>query len=193
MINNSPQQPTAEKGLQEQEINYEQEERLNEQELRRRDELEQRRQGEQEDQYYQQQQDEYDHFQRQREQQNSFRPPPSDKYNPRPLPPRPLQAPYPPRQAPPPPPPSKSNGIVDGIVGGVKGFVGDVTCAATSLYTEDKLEDPEFIQYQMKCIFGKGECDEVGNLIKRKFNIFIYYHQNIIFFLTAANFNAAIH
>ncbi|XP_023334809.1 uncharacterized protein LOC111706224 [Eurytemora carolleeae] len=172
---NQPQQPTAEQEENPQrqdQQRQEEEQRYNYQQEDRRNEPGQRRQGEQElvyeqeEEYYQQQQDEYDQYQRQREQQNSYRPPPPDKkYNQRlPPPQRPFQAPYPPRPAPPPP---KSNGIVDGIVGGVKGFVGDVTCAATSLYTEDKLEDPEFIQYQMNCIFRKGECDEVGNLIKR--------------------------
>jgi hypothetical protein len=41
-------------------------------------------------------------------------------------------------------------------------------CKATELYAEDKLNDPEYLNFQMRCMLNEGECDEVGNLIKRK-------------------------
>ncbi len=50
-----------------------------------------------------------------------------------------------------------------------KGAVGDLNCAAQNLYAEDKLEDPAFINYQMQCLLDRGECDDIGNLVKRKF------------------------
>ena len=59
--------------------------------------------------------------------------------------------------------------IFKGAVGDFKGAVGDLNCAAQNLYAEDKLEDPAFINYQMQCLLDRGECDDIGNLVKRKF------------------------
>ena len=39
---------------------------------------------------------------------------------------------------------------------------------AVRLYL-DKLNDPEYLNFQMRCMLNEGECDEVGNLIKRKY------------------------
>jgi len=66
-----------------------------------------------------------------------------------------------------PPPPQKSGGIIDGIRDTITGAVGDLNCAAQNLYAEDKLEDPAFINYQMQCLLDRGECDDIGNLVKR--------------------------
>lgn len=63
--------------------------------------------------------------------------------------------------------PKKSQGILQGISGAINHAVGDGICAAQGLYADDKLKDPAFINYQLKCILGRGECDEVGNLVKR--------------------------
>ena len=46
--------------------------------------------------------------------------------------------------------------------------MGEVSCAAQSLYAEDKLQDPAFINYQLQCLLDRGECDDIGNLVKSK-------------------------
>lgn len=66
-----------------------------------------------------------------------------------------------------PPPKEKPQGILDGIGSLVGDTIQGVTCTAQSLYAEDKLKDPNFINSQFQCLLGKGECDETGLLIKR--------------------------
>jgi hypothetical protein len=59
-------------------------------------------------------------------------------------------------------------GILEGIGSAITGAVDGAKCKATELYAEDKLNDPEYLNFQMRCMLNEGECDEVGNLIKRK-------------------------
>jgi len=96
---------------------------------------------------------------------------------PRPLPPNqpppqgppfarpPPQKRPPPGRRPPQPPPKK--GILEEIGGAINGAVQDVSCAAQGVYADEKLQDPVFINQQLDCLLDKGECDDIGKLIKR--------------------------
>lgn len=88
--------------------------------------------------------------------------PPQKPARPGPPPPRVRPPPPPPGRRQPPPPPKEG-----GIGGVLTGIVGDVGCAAQNLFAEPKLKDPKFINYQLQCLLDKGECDEIGNLVKR--------------------------
>ena len=57
-------------------------------------------------------------------------------------------------------------GILEGIGSAITGAVDGAKCKATALYADDKLNDPEYLNFQMRCMLNEGECDEVGNLIK---------------------------
>jgi len=49
----------------------------------------------------------------------------------------------------------------------LNGAAEQVSCTAQGLYAEQKLQDPVFINNQMECLLDRGECDEIGKLIKR--------------------------
>jgi len=76
----------------------------------------------------------------------------------------PLRRPLPGRR---PQPPLPKKGLIQGLTDTISGAVGDVGCAAQNLYADDKLQDPAFINYQLNCLLDRGECDDIGNLVKR--------------------------
>lgn len=93
--------------------------------------------------------------------------PPPPRGGPFQRPPPPLRPGGPNGRRPPPTPPPK--GLLDNGVSIIKNVWGDVTCGATSLYTEDKLKDEAFIQQQFQCLLSRSDeqCDELGRLVKR--------------------------
>jgi len=66
-----------------------------------------------------------------------------------------------------PPKQQKKGGIIKGITDTISGAVGEIGCSAQGLYADNKLEDPAFINYQLQCLLERGECDEIGSLVKR--------------------------
>jgi len=78
----------------------------------------------------------------------------------RPLPPPPGRAP------PPPPAKKKEGGILDTVVNGVQNVASGLTCTATNLIADEKLNDDKFIRSQMDCAMNRAPCDEIGRQIR---------------------------
>lgn len=65
------------------------------------------------------------------------------------------------------PRPGNNGGILSGIGQGIKNIQDGIQCAASDLWADSKLQDPKFVDAQMKCLLNEGPCDETGKLVKR--------------------------
>lgn len=65
------------------------------------------------------------------------------------------------------PRPGNSGGILSGIAGGLGNIRDGIQCAASDLWADSKLQDPKFVDAQMKCLLNEGPCDDTGKLVKR--------------------------
>ena len=78
------------------------------------------------------------------------RQPPLGRARPRPIRPRPSRRPQ------------------KGFLDRAKDVVNQAKCKATTFVSGHMLDDERFIKKQINCVLDKGECDETGNMIKRR-------------------------